>query len=294
MSMSKATSTATTAVEEREFHLPSGRIHAEVSGNADAPLVIGVPGLSANLRSFDAVWAALDPARHRRLAYDPRGRARSEVTPAGTYGWPAHARDIVAMADELGARQFDLVGWSMGSWIALKTVEMFPDRVRSLVLIDGGGSVEDSARTPVIMGLDRLSTVWPSREQFIGLVSQLPNYQPWNPAWERLFDYELEDVEGGVRARTQKEAPWEDEEYRLRQDPFALWKSVTMPSLMLRARREIMDGLGYILPEADAERYAREVPGARLVTIDANHYVIGFHEETARVIAGFLDEPLGA
>src|ERR1700737_1189703 len=103
-----------TAVQERDFHLASGTIHAEGGGNPAAPLVIGVPGLSANLRSFDVIFSALDQDTHRTLAYDPRGRGRSEKTPAGTFGWPAHARDIAEMADELGAEPFALGGWARG------------------------------------------------------------------------------------------------------------------------------------------------------------------------------------
>lgn len=252
--------------------------------------MIGIPGLSANLRSFDVIFGALDPLRYRRLAYDPRGRGRSEKTPAGTYGWPAHARDVAEMADQLGAESFDLVGWSMGAWIAMKVCEMYPGRVRRLVLVDGGGWPDESAKPPIYAGLERLSMVWPSREAFLGLVKQLPNYQPWMPAWEALFDYELEDVEGGVRARTQREAPLEDEQYRLSQDPYALWRSVTMPTLLLRAEQEIMPGFGYILNAADRDRFLHDVPGARVVEVDANHYLIGMHPDTAEAIRSFLDE----
>jgi pimeloyl-ACP methyl ester carboxylesterase len=275
--------------EEMEFDLPSGRIHAELGGNPDAPLVIGVPGLSANLRSFDVIFAALDQERHRTLAYDPRGRGRSEKTPAGTFGWPAHAADIVAMADRLGAESFDLIGWSMGTWIAMKVCELYPGRVRRLVLIDGGGWPDESAKPPIYAGLERLENVWPSREGFISLISQLPNYQPWNPAWEALFNYELEDVEGGVRARSKVVGPWEDENHRMEQDPYQLWKAVTMPSLLIRAEQPIMAGLGYILNQEDTDRFTREVPGSRAELVDANHYVVGMHPETARLTREFLE-----
>jgi len=277
-----------TTAQERDFHLASGTIHAEVGGNPEAPLVIGVPGLSANLRSFDVIFGALDPEKHRTLAYDPRGRGKSEKTAAGTFGWPAHARDIAEMADELGAPTFDLVGWSMGTWIAMKVCELYPGRVRRLVLIDGGGIPDESAKPPIYAGLERLESVWPSREGFISLVSQLPNYQPWNPAWEALFNYELQDVDGGVQARSKVLGPWEDEHHRQEQDPYKLWAAVTMPSLLIRAQRPIMEGLGYILNEADTERFTREVPGSEAITIDANHYVIGMHDDTAAAIARFL------
>ena len=278
-----------TTTQERDFKLASGTIHAEVGGNPEAPLVIGVPGLSANLRSFDVIFGALDPDKHRTLAYDPRGRGRSEKTPAGTFGWPAHARDIADMADELGAKTFDLVGWSMGTWIAMKVCELYPGRVRRLVLIDGGGWPDESAKPPIYAGLERLENVWPSREGFLALISQLPNYQPWNPAWEALFNYELQDVEGGVQARSKTLGPWEDENHRLEQDPYKLWEAVTMPSLLIRAQQPIMEGLGYILNEADTERFAKEVAGSKTVTVDANHYVIGMHPETARLTREFLD-----
>jgi pimeloyl-ACP methyl ester carboxylesterase len=273
----------------RDFHLRSGRIAAELSGSPKGRLVIGIPGLSANLRSFDVIYEALDRGQRRMLAYDPRGRGRSERTPPGTYGWPAHARDVIEMADELGAQSFDLVGWSMGTWIAMQVCALAPGRVSRLVLIDGGGSPDASSVAPVYAGLERLGTIYPSRETFFELAKKLPMYTPW-PPWERLFDYELEDVEGGVRARTSKEAPWEDEAYRKSQDPYALWPAVTMPALLVRARQEVLPGIGYILTEADSERFVREVPGSRLVEVDAGHYAIGMHPDTAGAVAEFLRE----
>jgi len=262
-------------------------IAAELSGSPEGRLVVGIPGLSANLRSFDVIFEALDPNQFRRLAYDPRGRGRSEKTQAGTYGWPAHARDVIEMADQLGAESFDLIGWSMGTWIAFVVCALALGRVRRLVLIDGGGEPDASAVAPVYAGLERLGTIYPSRAAFFELATKMPMYRPW-AAWERLFDYELEDVEGGARARTSKAAPWEDEGYRKSQDPYALWPAVTMPSLLVRARQEILPGLGYILTEADAQRFLREVPESKLVEVDSNHYAIGMHPDTARAIARFL------
>ena len=250
------------SVVDKRFKLASGEVAAEVSGAAAATLVIGIPGLSVNLRCFDVIFEGLDPARHRRLAFDPRGRGMSDKTPPGSYGWPSHVKDIVAMADELGAATFDLIGLSMGAWIAMKVAEMNPGRVGRLVLIDAGGDVDASVKEPIYAGLDRLATVWPSREAFLGLVQSFPQYQPW-PVWERLFDYELEDVEGGVRARSRKEAAMEDEEYRKQQDPHLLWPSVTMPSLLIRATQPIPPDFGYVLPRPSTSASCARCPAPR-------------------------------
>jgi hypothetical protein len=61
-----------------------------------------------------------------------------------------------------------------------------------------------------------------------------------------------------------------------------------MASLLVRARQEILPGLGYILTAADAQRFLREVPRSNLVEVDSNHYAIGMHPDTARAIAEFL------
>lgn len=178
----------------RRLKLRSGEVACEVTGSETGRLVIGIPGLTANLRSFDVIYEALDGARYRKVAFDPRGRGRSEATAPGTYGWPAHARDVIEIADQLGSETFEVLGWSMGAWIAMVVAQMAPERVRKVVLIDAAGEPEESAKVPVYAGLDRLSTVFPSREAFLGIVSQMPHYQPW-PRWQRLFEYELVDVD---------------------------------------------------------------------------------------------------
>ena len=68
----------------------------------------------------------------------------------------------------------------------------------------------------------------------------------------------------------------------------ALWNAITMPALVLRARREIMPGFGSILPAAEAERFAAAVPSARVAEIDANHYTITTHDDSIAAIGAFL------
>jgi hypothetical protein len=68
----------------------------------------------------------------------------------------------------------------------------------------------------------------------------------------------------------------------------ALWDAVTMPALVLRARREILPGFGFILPAAEAELFAAAVPSARVAEIDANHYTITTQDDSIAAIGAFL------
>src|SRR5204863_6244185 len=100
--------------------------------------------------------------------------------------------------------------------------------------------------------------------------------------------YELEPVDGGVRARTSREAALEDAAQFERHDIYSLWPFISQPVLLLRAARELLPGHGYILSAADRDRFIEAVPQAHAEEIDANHYGIITAEATASAIARFF------
>jgi len=75
--------------------------------------VLCVPGLSANLCGFDRLAERLAGDALQLVAIDLRGRGRSEVTGAGTCGWRSHARDVLGIADAVGAPTARVVGATM-------------------------------------------------------------------------------------------------------------------------------------------------------------------------------------
>src|SRR5947209_15894469 len=105
--------------EEFDLALGSGRLHGQRFGAPSAPLALCVPGLSANMVSFDFLGERLGSDALQVVALDLRGRGKSDVTPPGSYGWASHARDLFAIADALGAARFSIIGHSMGAMVAL-------------------------------------------------------------------------------------------------------------------------------------------------------------------------------
>jgi len=281
--------------EDSDIPLESGRLRVRRWGAADAPAVVCVPGLAANLCGFDRLAEQLAGDTRQLVAIDLRGRGRSDVTAPGTYGWRNHARDVLAVADAVGARSFAVIGQSSGAAIAMTCAQLEPSRVERLVLVDLAGSPDERAGVPIVAALSRLGTVYPSAEAAIALVKQLGIIPEWDQYWDRYFLYELRDVDGGVTARTDRGAVLEDLGYgnaMYWSDPeapiHALWNAITVPALVLRARREILPGFGFILPAAEAERFAAAVPSARVVEIDANHYTINTHDDSIAAIGAFL------
>ena len=281
--------------EDFDLQLPSGRIHARRFGSPGAPLILCLPGISANLAGFDFLGERMGGESLQLVAIDFRGRGQSDVTPAGTYGWRNHARDVLGVADALGARTCSLIGQSSGAAIAMVCAQLEPSRVERIVLVDLCGTPDESSALPVTTSIDRLGVIYPSADAAVGLIKQLGIIPEWNEYWERYFRYELRETEGGVTASSNRGAVLEDLGYgnamfwSFDEPPIhALWQSITMPSLVLRARQEIMPGFGYIVPKSESDRFAREVPGSQVVEIDANHYTINMHEDSAVAIEQFL------
>jgi pimeloyl-ACP methyl ester carboxylesterase len=264
------------APSEFDLELPSVRLHAQRFGSADAPLAIYLPGLSANIKAADYLGERVAEEDLQLVALDLRGRGGSQVTPPGTYGWINHARDTLAAADAVGATRFSLIGLSLGAVIAMQAAALAPERIDRIVLIDACGIPDPGTATWIAASANRLGQVQPSAAAYLLGVRDLGAIDPWSDYWDRYFDYELEEVEGGVRSRSSREAVLEDNQYTRDhiQDLYPLWAHLTMPVLLVRATREVIRGKGLIVTEADRDRFACEAPGSRVVEVDANHYTI--------------------
>ena len=120
------------------------RIHYSVRGSG--PLVVFQHGLLSSAVSWKQngfVDALID--RYQVACVDSLGHGLSDKPgdPA-LYGSEQRAGDLVAVMDALGAGRAHVVGYSMGSWLALGVARYFPDRLASLV-IGGWDCVQGTA-----------------------------------------------------------------------------------------------------------------------------------------------------
>ncbi|VAW00244.1 hypothetical protein MNBD_ACTINO02-1458 [hydrothermal vent metagenome] len=80
-----------------------------------------------------------------RIAMDLRGNGHSEPTHHDIADIDMHADDVVAVIEALGVLKVDLVGFSMGGYVALSIAQRYPERLRSLVLIDSKADADSDA-----------------------------------------------------------------------------------------------------------------------------------------------------
>jgi 3-oxoadipate enol-lactonase len=113
------------------LEVPNGRLYYEVAG--DGPPVLFVHGFSLDTRMWDDQWATFAP-RYRVVRVDLRGFGRSEQEPVPY----SDLEDLVALLDHLRIERAHIIGLSMGAVVVVDFAIAHPERVASLVAVDGG------------------------------------------------------------------------------------------------------------------------------------------------------------
>jgi pimeloyl-ACP methyl ester carboxylesterase len=95
-----------------------------------------IHGLNTNMAFWHPLLIrALGDARHL-LMYDQRGHGYTDLTPTG-YTTAQLAEDARGILDAYDVGAADVVAHSFGAGVALQLARLYPNRVRSLVILDG-------------------------------------------------------------------------------------------------------------------------------------------------------------
>jgi hypothetical protein len=76
--------------------------------------------------------------------------------------------------------------------------------------------------------------------------------------------------------------------YGASHDASALWPSLKMPTLLVRASQPLPPSTGFIVGAALRDTFLSEVSSARAIDVDANHYGVMAHPAALRAIEEFL------
>jgi pimeloyl-ACP methyl ester carboxylesterase len=153
------------------FHVQ--RVGEWPAGAPGRPLVVFLHGLVMdNLSSWFFTVANPVAALADVLLYDLRGHGKSERAPRG-YSLGDMVQDLAAVLDAAApARPVHLVGNSFGGLLALAFARAYPDRVKSLALVDAhlgsAGFGEQMASTLSLEGEERDRKIAESFKDWLG------------------------------------------------------------------------------------------------------------------------------
>jgi pimeloyl-ACP methyl ester carboxylesterase len=115
------------------------RMHYEVEGPADGPVVVLVHGLGGRAEDWRNLAPYIAKAGFRVYLPDLIGYGRSQKPRDFSYSVHDEAAVVLDFLDALRLQQVDLGGWSMGGAIVQHVAADHPERVRRLMLFDSAG-----------------------------------------------------------------------------------------------------------------------------------------------------------
>ncbi|AGZ42981.1 alpha/beta fold hydrolase [Actinoplanes friuliensis] len=240
--------------------------------------VLALHGLTSTSEVWSRLAAALPGARV--VAPDLPGRGGSAHVIAGP-GLAGHAAAVIALADDLGLRDVTVVGHSMGAFLAPLVARSLGDRVRRIVLADGGISPDPSPllRKPVVRTIFRVQAAvlgrrWRSADALVDAIEGKavrgrPELRPMVVEWAAY----LLDEHG--KARLDRRRLVADGADTLAGEPtLGAVRDLSAPVHLLAASHGAHDGSAAFLSDAALSRAAALVPRLTSERVDANHVTL--------------------
>lgn len=280
--------------ERRAVSFDGTELAYHVTG--EGPPIVLANGLGGSWKAWKHQIAYLSD-RYRFISWDYRGLYRSG--PPGdpdALGIDAQVKDVLAVLEAENVDRTAVLGWSMGVQVALELFRVEPERVSSLVLVNG------VAGRPweTVLDLDAMKHVVPralgvarAMPGFVGSLTRRVTSWPETVGWAKRL---------GLAGRTLDEDLWADlagsfqdldmdvyvrtlEKLGLH-DAWATLDQVDIPTLVVAGDRDLFT------PRSAAERMVRAIRGAELLVVPGGtHYVAVEYPELVNLrIEKFLRE----
>jgi 3-oxoadipate enol-lactonase len=162
-------------------------LYYEFHGSESAPVLVLNNGIIMNAASSWIFQNKTLSEHYRLLQYDCRGQGQSDH-PESPYSMETHADDLAALLEALEIDKAHIAGISYGGEVAQAFVLKYPEKVRSLLLMDTVSEIGPELRLIVQSWVDALRT---------GEVLAFFNATvPWNfsPEWIAANTPILEDA----------------------------------------------------------------------------------------------------
>jgi len=261
-------------------------------GRGDA-IVLAPHGITANHVSWTYIAEELGDGV-TLLAPDLRGRGGSAGLP-GPYGLDTQVRDSVAILDHLGIDRVVMAGHSGGGFISVKTAATHPDRVASLVLIDGGlrlpvpAEVDIDETLHAILGpaMQRLEMTFPTRDAYRDYWRPHPAFADnWNEVIEAYVDYDIHEVDGTFRSKVVVDAIREFGRDTLLDETLSTaLPTIDVPMRFVWSPRGIMNA-DPLYPREVVTHFEQTVPNLTVYELDdVNHYTLALSRRGAKQVA---------
>jgi pimeloyl-ACP methyl ester carboxylesterase len=255
----------------------------ELSGPADAPVVVLIHGLGLNQECWQWTTPALTDS-YRVLTYNLYGHGGSSAPPE-TPCLSLFSNQLASLLDHCDINHAVIGGFSLGGMIARRFAQDTPDRAQALIILHSPHKRSDAAQTAILKRVDQAREMGPSSTVEAALERWFTEpFRAANPAM-------METVRGWVIANGKATY---DTIYRVLasgiDEIVAPDPAISCPALVITGDEDYGNG-----PEM-TQAIAAEIQGAKAVVLKGLRHMALAEDPDAvnRPIRAFLDTLNGA
>jgi pimeloyl-ACP methyl ester carboxylesterase len=276
-----------------KFAIVRGKNIHYVEIGSGTPVIL-IPGLFSTYRTWDRMVPFLE-TKHHLLAIDNFGTGDSGIPVEGfNYSVNEQADMIIAMMDELNISCCDLIGVSYGGMIALNIAARYPDRVATVVCIEGGvimpknspyKMLEQGLNTPIIG--DTIISLIQS-----GLFNEAITKDIMGSSWAEMKAEEqselIDIISGNIKAASRLTWLALARALNNASDFTEEAKSITAPILYLSGEKSSFREM----TDANIAFFKDNLPNARLVSFEDGVHDLELQKpgETAALVQEFIEQ----
>ena len=253
-------------------------------------------GASDGMDAWDPSFPRILSSNHTVIAFDSRGLGNTTMG-SKPYTSQQLATDAAGLLDALKIPKADVMGYSLGSFIAQQITIMYPDKVNTLTLVGSScGGKDHTPKPPEFLKLmsevvnKSLNNVSTSQEEMKAFVTA-----SLGSGWIKLHPESIENIPTDMQQAKPGLSPeamnnqmnvgkeWEDNpNWSGACDELA---KLDKPTLVITGTDDNM-----YVPHVNSLKIAEKIPGAWLVQIkNAGHAVVDqYPEEIGKIMNTFL------
>ena len=271
-----------------------GEIAVFQYGNGSGDPVLLIHGVTSSNRAFQLFADALIARGKAPFAVDLRGRGDSNNLP-GPFGMKQHAEDMAAVIDHFSWTQPDVIGHSMGAFVAAALVGLYSEKVGDVVFADGGvplpmppGMTVEQIM-PFVLGpaMTRLAMEFENKEAYRNYWKpQAAFAKGWSAVLDEYVDYDLR----GKKASTNPQAVEEDSRDLFGDDLIVKsLQGLQKPAIFIKAERGLQNEEGGLYPMPVLDAVLPAYPMLKLEFLaDCNHYDMFLEATGAEKVAHII------
>ena len=263
-------------------------------GDGSGVPVLLIHGVTSSNRAFQLFADSLIARGKAPFAVDLRGRGDSNNLQA-PFGMKQHAQDMAAVIDHFGWNKPDVIGHSMGGFVAAALVGLFADKVGEVVFADGGvplpmppGMTVEQIM-PFVLGpaMTRLAMEFENKEAYRDYWKPQPAFvKGWSSVLDEYVDYDLR----GKKASTNPQAVEADSRDLFGDDLIVKsLQGLTKPAIFIKAERGLQNEEGGLYPMPVLDAVLPAYPMLKLEFLaDCNHYDMFLEQSGAEKVAHII------